>query len=53
VTDKDQKPVYYDAAGSDMTIPNGLVIARSQGVYDLAYKRAGDLLREIKVERGR
>jgi 3'-phosphoadenosine 5'-phosphosulfate (PAPS) 3'-phosphatase len=56
VTDKDCQPVIYDATGAgtgNFTIQNGLIMARSRGIYDLCYERAGDYLRELKMDKGR
>lgn len=54
VTDKDKNPVIYKAnEEGDYTIPNGLIIARNQQVYDICYKRAEQLLKSIKIDKGR
>jgi 3'-phosphoadenosine 5'-phosphosulfate (PAPS) 3'-phosphatase len=53
VTDKDKKPIIYKPVEkNNFTIPNGLIIARNQSVYDLCYNRASDYLCQLKVERG-
>jgi fructose-1,6-bisphosphatase/inositol monophosphatase family enzyme len=54
VTDKDKKPVNYETNGRrNFTIPNGLIIARNQSIYDLTYDRVRDYLSDLKVEKGR
>ena len=54
VTDKDKQSIIYQPnADGDYTIPNGLIIASTQSVYDLCYSRAGNYLKNLKVEGGR
>jgi 3'-phosphoadenosine 5'-phosphosulfate (PAPS) 3'-phosphatase len=54
VTDKDKKPIIYETSEkNNFTLPNGLIIARNQSIYDLSYERVKDYLTHLKVERGR
>jgi len=53
-TDKDRLPIIYEPAEKgNFTIPNGLILARSQAVYDVCYDRLKDYLATLKVEGGR
>lgn len=35
MTDKDKKPIIYESNLKDYTITNGILMARSQAIYDL------------------
>jgi len=52
VTDKNRAPIDYDHTLNDYTLPNGIIMSRTQDMYDLCHERLGTYLQQIEVVKG-
>eukprot|EP00347_Sterkiella_histriomuscorum_P005289 403357170 len=53
ITNKDRQPIVYEENLQDYTILNGIMMARSEAVYDLCMNRIEGVLKNMKITRGR